>query len=208
MFQFTNTWFVDGAKTVWDHLIPQLNPTRILEVGSFEGASACYLIENLGSNKNIEIHCIDTWDGSLEHQDGGLEETSMTEVEKRFLHNISTAQAIIKNRCKVHIHKGLSHLKLSQLLLSGFENYFDLIYIDGSHQAPDVMCDAVLSFKLLRTEGILVFDDYLWSEPLPYGVDPVRSPKLAIDAFTNIYCRKISILRLPLHQLSLQKKSD
>ena len=38
----------------------------------------------------------------------------------------------------------------------------DFIYVDGSHQAHDVLCDAILSFKLLRVGGIVCFDDYLW----------------------------------------------
>ena len=39
-------------------------------------------------------------------------------------------------------------------------NNFDLIYIDASHYAPDVLSDAVLAFKLLKPGGILIFDDY------------------------------------------------
>jgi predicted O-methyltransferase YrrM len=37
---------------------------------------------------------------------------------------------------------------------------FDFIYIDGSHAACDVMSDAVLAWKLLKENGIMIFDDY------------------------------------------------
>jgi predicted O-methyltransferase YrrM len=97
---------------------------------------------------------------------------------------------------------------LAKLLASGKEGFFDFIYVDGSHQAPDVLCDAVMSFRLLRPGGIIAFDDYLWQEPLPYGADPIRSPKIAIDAFTNIYCRKITVLSMHLYQLYVRKLSD
>jgi hypothetical protein len=53
-----------------------------------------------------------------------------------------------------------------------------------------------------------VFDDYLWQEPLASGVDPLRCPKPAIDAFANLYCRKIKIMSAPLRQMYMQKVSQ
>ena len=202
-YDFTNTWFENAAKAVWDSLIPQINPTRILEIGSYEGASACYLIEKLAPSKNIELHCVDTWEGGIEH-----EGSEMHAVEKRFQHNINTATSKVKHTVELLIHKGFSDVALSNLIANGKQGYFDFIYVDGSHQAPDVLCDAVLSFRLLRKNGVIAFDDYLWQEQLPHGTDPIRCPKPAIDAFTNIYCRKIRIINAPLYQLYVQKISD
>ena len=85
-YDFTNTWF-DSAREVWDHLIPQINPIKILEIGSYEGASACYLIEKLAAQSEIELHCVDTWDGGVEHKAAGVFEANMADVEKRFHHN-------------------------------------------------------------------------------------------------------------------------
>lgn len=207
-YQYTNNWFESAAKSVWDVLIPQINPTRILEIGSYEGASTCYLIEKLGSQKEIEVHCIDTWEGGVEHQTGGSAQTDMSAVEKRFHNNISFAQRNAEYKSNIAVHKGFSDAQLSRLITEGKSGYFDFIYIDGSHQAPDVLCDAVLSFRLLKANGVIAFDDYLWQEPLPYGTDPVRCPKMAIDAFTNTYCRKLRIIKAPLYQMYIQKISD
>ena len=99
------------------------------------------------------------------------------------------------------VHKGFSDIEMSRLLANGKQNYFDFIYIDGSHQAPDVLCDAILGFKLLKVNGFIAFDDYLWQEQLPYGTDPIRCPKPGIDAFTNIYCRKIQIRNAPIYRI-------
>ncbi|WP_415440554.1 hypothetical protein, partial [Acetobacter orientalis] len=41
------------------------------------------------------------------------------------------------------------------------------------------MYDAVLSFKLLRKGGVLIFDDYLWSEGVEGGNNLLRCPKIA-----------------------------
>jgi predicted O-methyltransferase YrrM len=207
-YSFTNNWFETGAKNIWDQLIPQVSPTRILEIGSYEGGSACYLIDKCSPEKSIEIHCVDTWEGGVEHNEGGSAQVDMGDVETRFRRNVQLAKSRAKNNVDVVIHKGMSDAVLTGLLAGGKAGYFDFIYVDGSHQAPDVLYDALVAFRLLRVNGLIAFDDYLWQERLPNGVDPIRCPKLAIDAFTNIYCRKIKIIGAPLYQLYVQKLRD
>jgi predicted O-methyltransferase YrrM len=201
-YLFTTDWFFSVGKPTWDLLIPQLNPTTILEIGSFEGASACYLLEKLAP-KPIELHCVDTWTGGDEHT--GID---WLLVEQRFHYNIQVARQTYNNTSKFIVHKGRSDEVLPKLLINNLREYFDYIYIDGSHQAPDVLFDAVVSFQLLKKGGIIAFDDYLWSESPPNETNLVRCPKIAIDAFTNIYCQKIRILMAPLYQLYIQKLSN
>jgi predicted O-methyltransferase YrrM len=207
-YKFTNNWFEITARKVWDQMIPKLNPTKILEIGSFEGASVCYLINNLAKSHSIEVHCVDTWEGGIEHQQNGLAEANMGDVYSRFVNN--TNHAIKTSPCKVdlRIHKGRSDLQLSKLLSQGKSDYFDFIYVDGSHEAPDVLSDAILGFRLLKVGGIIAFDDYLWAENLPEGKDLLRCPKPAIDSFTNIYCRKLAIIPAHLYQLYVRKTSN
>lgn len=204
-YRFTNSWFNDTAKGVWDILIPQIKPARILEIGSFEGASTCYLIDTLAKDAAIELHCIDTWEGGVEHVERGMD---MGSVEQLFQHNTRTAIECAAHPVNLSIHKGFSDAQMAKLLADGQAGTFDFVYIDGSHQAPDVLCDAVLGFRLLKPGGVMAFDDYIWAEQLPYGKDPLRCPKIAIDAFTNIYFRKLQILSAPLYQLYIQKLSD
>jgi hypothetical protein len=128
-------------------------------------------------------------------------------LERRFLNNLNLVSCKYPS-VTVRVHKGLSEDKLAHLLCEGKKGYFDFVYVDGSHQAPDVLTDAVLAFKLTKTGGLMIFDDYLWAENLTGGVDPIRSPKIAVDAFTNIFCRKIRIIQAPLYQIFLQKISD
>ncbi|PZO55779.1 MAG: hypothetical protein DCF16_01505 [Alphaproteobacteria bacterium] len=86
---------------------------------------------------------------------------------------------------------------------------YDIAYVDGSHQAPDVLIDSVLAFKLLRVGGIMVFDDYLWHMEAAGKQDLVNMPKLAIDAFININIRKLNIIAgAPLGQIYIAKASD
>ncbi len=204
-FIFTNGWFDKVARSVWEQLIPKIKPAKILEIGSYEGASACFLIQILAKDMAIEIHCIDNWEGGVQHEMIGVD---MNAVESRFKHNLKLAIDTAPNKVDLFVYKESSDLCLSRLLSDNRKNYFDFIYIDGSHQAPDVLCDAVLGFRLLKIGGVIAFDDYLWAENLPYGKDPLRCPKPAIDAFVNLNIRKLSILSAPLYQLYIQKLSD
>jgi predicted O-methyltransferase YrrM len=208
MYSFTTDWFAQTAKANWARLLPEIRPSRILEIGSFEGASACYLIETLASTGPLEIHCIDTWDGGIEHQVGGTAPSDMNAVQSRFKSNTEKALSLAIHQVDLHVHKNFSHRALVRLLADGKDNYFDFIYVDGSHQAPDVLCDAVLAFKLLKVGGVLAFDDYLWTNELTSAADILKCPKPAVDAFVNLYFQKVRVLNMPLYQLYLQKLSD
>ena len=56
---------------------------------------------------------------------------------------------------------------------------YDFIYVDAAHTAEAVYADATDSWELLKSGGIIAFDDYLWGQ----DVHPSLRPKLAIDQF-------------------------
>ncbi|MFT8850581.1 class I SAM-dependent methyltransferase [Acetobacter orientalis] len=203
-YSYTNDWFV-GHQPVWATLLRETKPKKILEIGSYEGRSSCFIIDHAGQNQDIELHCIDTWCGGIEHKNLQI---NMSEVENRFDQNTKLSIKNSPNNIYLHKYKGLSGVFLPKILTEVSQGYFDLIYIDGSHQAPDVIYDAVLSFKLLRKGGVLIFDDYLWSEGVEGGNNLLRCPKIAIDAFTNIYSQKVKILSAPLYQMYIIKIDD
>ena len=140
---------------------------------------------------------------------GGVEHagTDMNEIEHSFDLNVQLAKSEFGESKKLRKLKGDSLTELSKLVSSAEKLTFDFVYIDGSHQAPDVLADAVLGFELLRPGGVMAFDDYLWFEELPTGIDPLRCPKPAIDAFVNINIRRLRVVRTRLHQLYIMKVS-
>lgn len=200
--EFTTDWFSRFAP-VWRELLTRFPPSRILEIGSYEGRAACFLVQTCAAERPIELHCVDSWAGGVEHDAG-----AMPQVEQRFDRNIARARASAAHPVDFHKHKALSSDALVKLLAEGRRESFDLIYIDGSHQAPDVLSDAVLAFMLLRRGGLLIFDDYLWSMEGAGQQDFYQLPKPAIDAFVNIYQRKISVIGAPLYQLYVRKLSS
>lgn len=202
-YDFSNLWF-ENNRAQWDTLMEQLKPRTLLEIGSYEGASACYLIDTLAHDADIELHCIDTWEGGVEHTP---QDPKLSLVEARFTSNTSLAIGAAAKKVNLVVHKGRSDIHLPKMLSENMQERFDFIYIDGSHQAPDVLFDAVVAFKLLRPGGLMIFDDYLWSDPSIAHFDPLRNPKMSIDAFTNVYGREVKDLRVNLRQLCLTKQT-
>lgn len=162
-----------------------------LEIGSFEGRSAIWLLENILTDPTSRITCVDTWRGSAEHKNSAID---FKNIEENFDYNIQ-----ISGRAKqVTKIKGYSAFELRRLPFASF----DFVYIDASHKASDVLEDAVLSWQLLKVDGVMIFDDYIW-EPQYAQID---SPALAIDAFVKCYADKLSVLRKGM-QVTIRKTS-
>tara|TARA_B100000035_G_scaffold235371_1_gene203623 strand:- start:4956 stop:5627 length:672 start_codon:yes stop_codon:yes gene_type:complete len=196
-FNFNTNW----NSVVQKHLDPifeKFSIQTILEIGSFEGQSACYFSKKI---TNGEIHCLDTWKG-----DEDLREKKMdfNIIERNFDKNIKLANEINPS-VNFLKYKNESYKQLSKFIAQGKENFFDLIYIDGAHDSQNVLFDAVTSFKLVKEGGIIVFDDYLWENK---DKNIINSPKFAIDSFVNIFSNKIYVIRHFLYQLYVVKISN
>jgi len=153
-----------------------------LEIGSYEGISAIWQLENILTDPSSTITCIDIFDDKV--------------IEDRFDRNIKATGVAYK----VIKLKGSSENMLRGLK---FEQY-DYVYIDGSHMPKWVLSDAVLSWDLLKKGRLMIFDDYHFIENKPKEFRPTRidvidnylwkkrvwntySCKVAIDAFLKIY---------------------
>lgn len=190
-YQFTQDWF-HWAPEVWTQLIPHL-PARkaFLEIGSFEGRSTAWIVENMMEDGGC-IDCIDTWEGGEEHKSGEADG-----AESRFDYNVGLLRSSYPQRL-FRKYRKTSYRALAAL--EGSYTY-DFIYIDGSHIAKDVLTDACMAWPMLKSKGLMVFDDYLWGEPR----DILHRPKPAIDAFCNIFAEEAEIVHVG-YQLVVRKK--
>lgn len=194
-YKFTQDWF-RWAPPVWEQLIPILpERKRFLEIGSYEGRSTVWTVENMMEDGGT-IVAIDTWEGGEEHTVIG---EPMSVVQANFNHNIELLSKKHPDRI-VNAYKGTSTYYLSNLITNDAP-LFDFIYIDGSHQAPDVLADACMAWPLLKSGGIMVFDDYAWGDPR----DILHRPKLAIDVFMNLYAERLEMASLA-YQAVVRKK--
>ncbi|HWE72366.1 MAG TPA: class I SAM-dependent methyltransferase [Stellaceae bacterium] len=197
-FEFTADWF-SAAEPTWRAIFQQLIPDarKILEIGCYEGRSVVWLIKN-GFRRGMagDLYCIDNWKGSVEHSSA-----TMQDVFARFKRNVERAYKAAP-AITVHRLEADSRPALAKLYLEGHGGSFDFVYVDASHQAPDVLSDLVLAFELCRVGGIVACDDYLWN----FGRNPLHTPKIAIDAFVNCYAAKLTpVSGVPLYQFFFKK---
>ena len=82
---------------------------------------------------------------------------------------------------------------LSELIRNKVD-LFDFIYVDASHRHNDALVDIVLAWQLLRTGGIMGFDDYMWTPPRDTEV--VDTCHTAIDYFLKEFRTKIVVLHI------------
>lgn len=190
---FTHDWF-SGNIGNWSILLNDLmekENLNFLEIGSYEGKATCWLLDKVLTHPSSRITCIDTFEGGYEHKQLNVDFTNTLEV---FKNNISYKKDQVK------ILQGTSYQHLLELQKSN-EKY-DFIYVDGSHEAKHVLQDAVLSFELLKSGGIMIFDDYLWGD---FIANPSMTPKIAIDCFIRSYEKDLSVIHSQ-YQVAIVKK--
>jgi len=94
---------------------------------------------------------------------------------------------------------------LKIFLKKKIKHKFDIIYIDGGHDKNSVIDDAKSSFKMLKKNGILIFDDLL------YEYSSVKSKGIESDFVIGgvlIFLSKFKNVKILYagHQLILRKK--
>lgn len=168
-----------------------------LEIGSCEGRSALWLLDNvLSKHPDSMLDCVDpfTLDGN--------EASDMPDIlyVKRTFENFKKNLRIdVSTRVITH-YQNASIDVLPGLVADGM--IYDIIYIDGSHMAVDVLQDIVFCWRLLRPGGTLILDDYEWGAHSGKLLD---TPRLAIDAFLSIYLGRYELLGLGV-QVCVRKK--
>jgi len=176
---FSNDWH-NGRRYLWNkYVLPYFkikDNLNYLEIGAYEGNSLIWIFENLLTGENCHATVIDTFNGSIEH-DSEFEKT----LYERFLNNTKH----LSNNFK--IYRDLSFNSLITFNNAKITEIYDIIYIDASHIAKDVLSDAILAFPLLKINGLMIFDDYdLVTEP--------NNTKLGIDCFLQTYKDYYSVI--------------
>lgn len=147
-----------------------------LEIGSFEGRSACWLLQN-GLDADGTLFCIDPFYGVK-----GFNNQSLREI---FDSNIKEAKG--KDQ-EVLVTQAISYKGLPELIDVGAS--FSFIYVDGSHNARDTLTDLCMTWPLLTKGGVMLIDDYEWH----WAEGEQEKPKLAIDCFLKVFEGKYELL--------------
>ena len=159
---------VDVTKT-WYEVLEGRSLKKVLEIGSYEGQSTCFLIELLGRETGNAITCIDTWRVSFEHSN-----VDFSKVEQRFDANTKLALETVPFEVTLTKNKSCSSRALAEMIVTGVS--FDLTYIDGSHHSMDVLSDIVMSSHILADNGLIICDDNLWDHGFKKTNNPNATP--------------------------------
>lgn len=192
-YVFTEDWFSSNIPYLWKVLSPLKGKVcKMLEIGSYEGRSTVWFLENILTHPHSTIVCIDPFTGSVEHT-----EEQIQDIQAHFAFNVYRSFAH-----KVTHYKTQSHVALKYHNLCN--DSFDVVYVDGNHCAANVLEDAVLSFRMLKVGGIMVFDDLEWNMQT---TDRKYYPAIGIQAFMHGYGHFFEIVHKG-YQLILRKIAD
>jgi predicted O-methyltransferase YrrM len=151
---------------------------KFLQIGVFTGNASAWLLENVLTDPSSILVDVDPWCGNLRHES---------------IYDWSEVEASYDEQVKPYGKKVQKNKAFSEEWLKEHRDYmYDFIYIDGDHVPEAVTSDAVLSWDLLKVNGIMAFDDYEWDHP--DGTD--KNPKPAIDKFLKDHKDEIEILRM------------
>ena len=144
--QFGENWF--SYKNLYGDMVRKFPSGSVfIEIGSWKGKSSAFMATEIANSKKyIDFYCIDTWDGSIEHQN----DFSVSDLYNIFLNNMEPLKDYYK------------HIKTSSLQAAQtFENEsVDFVFVDGSHTYQDVKNDILAWLPKIKKGGILAGHDY------------------------------------------------
>ena len=154
-----NDW--GSTAPIFEELITKIKPKHIIEVGTWKGASAIHMASLVKKHTlDCKITCVDTWLGALEFHLDPITPRDLKLVDGypsvyyQFLYNI---------REKGHDDIITAFPNTSSIAAWYFKAKnikADLIYVDGSHEYPDVISDIHSYLPLLNDGGVLFGDDH------------------------------------------------
>lgn len=169
-YKYTCNWFDIHIPAWEEHLLPwrkclgDLIAFRALEIGAYEGKSTVWIVENMiAPYPSSMLEVVDAWPGP-EYQP----------MKERFLYNVMATEC----HDRVRIHSKPS----AQVLHSLTSKSYDFIYVDGSHKLADVKHDTMQALRLIRSGGLILWDDYCCATTPKEEMDEVRA---GVDAGIN-----------------------
>lgn len=146
----------------WHNNLPKLykqiveeaqDGSHFVEIGCWLGSStSCMVVEIINSKKNIKFNCIDTWLGSIEHQNDPyvIEGT----LYRKFIENMKPVEGYYTPIRKASTEAAKLYA----------DNSLDFVLIDGAHDYENVKADITAWLPKVKVGGILAGDDYPWPD--------------------------------------------
>ena len=186
-YTFTENWFTDRIP-YWTQFLSEFKgkpDLRYLEIGTFEGRSSLWLLENILTHPSSKLIVID-----------GFRENNY----KTFISNINLSG----EPDKFKVLSGLSTGKIRELPF----NSIDIAYIDGSAKGIVMLSDLVNTWDLLKAGGIIICSRYSLDENIrkAFALQPGDpGPFEAIDTFVKMYNPYIKVLAFQENEVFIRK---
>jgi len=185
---YTQAWFINSEiRKKLLRFISKNKKYTMLEIGCFEGLSACAFSDNILDHPDSTLDCVDPYILSGTNPEISCLNVTLA-TEKKFKHNINKS----KNASKVSFHK-----MMSDEFFKNNKKMFNLIYIDGCHEPDFIKNDMENAFAVLERDGIMWMDDY-------GGGNAPNLCKISMDYFLNKYKNQYQIIHKG-YQLAIKK---
>jgi glycosyltransferase involved in cell wall biosynthesis len=149
--QFGEVWF--NYPELYKSMVEKFpSGSKFVEIGSWKGMSSSYMaVEIANSGKDIDFYCVDTWEGSIEHDQYGIDTSHLYDT---FLDNMKPVREYYK-----------AIRARSQQAVKQFEDEsLDFVFIDASHEYQDIKEDIIAWFPKVKKGGVIAGHDYLNSD--------------------------------------------
>ena len=181
-------WFV-GQQYLFERNLTRLKGKpnlAFLQIGAYTGDASTWLLENILTDPTSILVDVDTWEGSGELEHKSISFSKVYEFYKQRMEPYPNVRSVRND---------------SDNFFQSNKTDWDFIYIDGDHTSEQVARDADNAWLLLKSQGIIAFDDYGWGKDMPEHL----TPKPAIDAFLAKYAGEYDLLTQE-YQVWVQKK--
>lgn len=182
MAEYPN-WFaksaIDNFATylIQDTGLPDLN---YLQLGAYTGDASVWLLDNILTGQGSRLTDVDTWQGSDEEEHKSMDFNDVYETYKKKLEPYQERLLALRTDTVTALINDLNYQG----------NEYDFIYVDADHTTVGVLLDAELGWRLLKSGGIMAFDDLTWGSHLP----PSQSPKAGILLFAERHKQEFDLV--------------
>jgi len=151
------------AEQFWLDIIPCTNDTPIKygEVGVCNGHNIISVEKHYANHPESKLYAIDPWMDYDEYKEYKGEQDNNY---NNCIHNI--------NKTNIQSKVIICREKSEDALPKFEDNFFDIMYIDGSHEYEYVVKDCILSLPKVKSGGYIIFDDMQYG-PIKRACDDI-----------------------------------
>ena len=164
--QFGEDWFT--YPKLYSEVVRAFpSGSTFVEIGSWKGKSTAFMaVEIANSGKKIDFYCVDTFEGSVEHQNN----PELPHLYEIFKNNMKPVEGYYKDLRMTSL----------QAVQQFADESLDFVFIDGSHEYQDIKDDINAWLPKVKRGGILAGHDYYFPpQPISWKMGPsISSPEL------------------------------